>query len=419
MRFLLKITFVFYLTVLCSTVTWAQTASSSIILGGAQSETPWLPDLHNPGQRVALPVERRIDVLILGDGYTSRARFASDVRQWYKDFSEITPWRQTMGLFRVRGYWTPSESYATPEKHSYYKLPASRAEVGNVYALETRSKIWEIVEAAQVNPTLNRDNYLSHTIVVMLIRTTKNYKPNGKCRVIIAPDGKRRVRVGFGNYTHHEFGHALARLTDEYIGSSSLISRKKQPKRISLFSVSNIAHSRDPDVLQWAHLLPGSPLNPDKASVIGLLWIGGEVEFNAWHSEPYCLMNGGHDNWNRAKTARTGWWRTTERFCFWCEEIAVARLWHRASLLGDENDGYVLWKRWETEWRPAYHRAFNVPERLVKRNALYAKNHLAGTKLYEFPKKSSQPDTEEKSKPDTEETSDPLEDTPAPGVEEP
>lgn len=417
MRIGLKITFFLFLVCCIRGVCWGQQPPRSpIIPAGPANESPWLPDLRDPGQQVRIPVERRIDVLILGDGYTSRSRFEVDVRRWYVDFAKITPWKQTTGIFRVRGYWTPSEAYATPAKRSYYKLPASRAEVGDVYAKDTRQKIWEAVERSEANPALTRDNYLSHTVVVMLIRTSNNYKPSGKCRVIVAPDGKRRVRVAFGNYTHHEFGHAIARLDDEYIGGPNKSTGRKQPKQVSLFSVSNIAHSRDPDRLQWAHLAPGTPLNPDKNSVIGLFWIGGEVEFNAWHSEPFCLMNGGSSNWNRSKTARTGWWRTEERFCFWCEEVIVARLWQRAGLLGMENDGYLLWKRWETDWRPAYQNFFDISARIIKRNASYAKSRLTDTKLYELPKKATPAGAKEADDPDTEDVPDPLEDTPAPNA---
>lgn len=203
-----------------------QISRPPIISAGPSTDTPWLPDLQKFGERVAIPVSHRIDILILGDGYTSRSRFEKDVRNWYADFSAITPWRQTTGLFRVRGYWTPSEAHATAAKQSYYRLPASRASVGDVYDAETRRKIWEAIDTVQANLALNADNHLTHTVLVMLIRTTNNFKPSGKCRLIVAPDGKRRVRVAFGNFTHHEFGHAMARLDDEYIGADKSTRKK-------------------------------------------------------------------------------------------------------------------------------------------------------------------------------------------------
>jgi hypothetical protein len=191
--------------------------------------------------------------------------------------------------------------------------------------------------------------------------------------------------VAFAAYTHHEFGHAYGRLRDEYIQTAESRTKRTQPERISLFSASNVAYTTDLSLLPWAHLAPGTALNPDKSSVIGVCWIGGISELGAWHSEGLCLMNGRHENWDLGKTRRRAGLRDKNRYCFWCEEILVARTYAKAGLLGDSDDGEALWERW-VALRPLYHKAFDVANRIRAQNAVNLKARLHEAKIYVRPK---------------------------------
>lgn len=360
--------------------------ADTVFLGRENWETPWVPDLTVGGDaRKPIGADKALDVVILGDGYLAgeRRKFEADVRDWYHDFTDVTPWKQFRGAFRVRAQWTPSIGRATPAKRSYYALPSTRADVGEMQGRTTRERVFDSLRQSGIRANDPTD-FLRHTTVVMLVRTTDYYKPSGHSRVLSDPLEKLRVHVAFGNYSHHEFAHALVGIQDEYIGSPGKTSRGARPPRVTLFGNSNISYTRDPARLPWRHLLPGSPANPDPTSVIGLLWVGGEWEYRAWHSEPFCLMNGASSNWNLTKTARGADLRTQSRFCFWCEELCVATIWARTGQLGN-GTGPELWKRWEEQGRPLYANAFRVPERISARNAEYTRRNITNAKIYERP----------------------------------
>lgn len=359
-----------------------------LFLGRQNWEQPWVPDLEHEGARLPLGEDKRLDVVILGDGYLSRERrkFEADARDWYADFTALTPWKQYRGVFRVRALWTPSAARATPEKRSYYQMASTRADTGYMFARTTRERIFDSLYRAGIRASDPAEFY-RRTTVVLLIRTTDYYKPSGHSRVLADPAEKLRVHVAFGNYSHHEFGHARVGLQDEYIGRPGVASRAARPGRVTLFGNSNLSYTRDPGRIPWRHLLPGSEVNPDKDSLIGLLWIGGNYEHRAWHSEPYCLMNGASSNWNLSRTARGADLRTRGRFCFWCEELATATLWALTGQLGDDmRSGAELWRRWGEKGRPLYWKAFQVAERIQKRNADYEARHLETAKIYERPR---------------------------------
>jgi hypothetical protein len=226
---------------------------------------------------------------------------------------------------------------------------------------------------------------LTHTVVVMFI---KEYN-DGRCVWITSPDRSQVVPVAFGEYTHHEFGHACGGLGDEYIfEADSAASGPGAPSPLSIFRVSNLTRQREAAAIPWAHLMPGSALNPDPASVIGVLWVGGFQEHGVWHSEARCIMNGARNNWDLKKTSRGADLSDPRRFCFWCEEILVARLLQRTGQLGDSTDGAALWKQWE-QLRPLYHKAFNVRSRLERQNAVNAALKLPEALIYERPVRSN------------------------------
>ncbi len=364
----------------------AAPAPSDVIEVGRETwERPWMPDLRQPGRQVPIPEGKRIDVAILGDGYLAdeRAQFEKDVRAWYDRFLQYTPWSQLRGAFRVRGLWTPGEGRATPEKKSFYRLPATPADVGEVEGAETRAAVFAALDRLGVNPA-RQGRDLTHATVVLLVLDERRRNPSGKCRTLASSDSQARVRVAFAAYTHHEFGHAYGGLRDEYILKAGSRSGRRPPGRPSIFSVSNIAYATERRLLPWAHLAPGGALNPDPASVIGVCWLGGVEEEGAWHSEGRCLMNGRHENWDFGKTGRGENLRDNDRYCFWCEEILVARTFAKTGLLGNSDDGEALWTRWE-ETRPLYHKAFDAAARIREQNAADAKAKRGEARIYVRP----------------------------------
>jgi hypothetical protein len=357
-----------------------------VVAGREHWEKPWMPDLRNAAGKVEIPAGKRLDVLILGDGYVAEERrsFEADVERWYEGFLRLAPWSQFRGAFRVRGLWTASEGRATPDRKSHYRLPATAFGVGDSSSEETRRAVFEAIDRAGCNRATARGR-LSHTTVVMLVKNELGRNPSGMSRVLPSPDGKTSAGVAFAAYTHHEFGHAYGSLRDEYILGLGNRAAQKPPERRSIFTVLNVSYTREARLLPWAHLSPGGAANPDRESVIGVLWLGGVAEEGAWHSEARCLMNGTHENWDLQKTRRGVNLRDLTRFCFWCEEILVAKTLHRTGLLGESEDGEALWKKWAEEVRPLYHKAFDVPGRIRMQNLENSKARLHEAKIYERP----------------------------------
>jgi hypothetical protein len=327
-------------------------------------QKPWVSDLK--GGRAEIPAEKQVEVVILGDGYldSERADFEKAAKAWHDKLLTITPWKEFGAAFRVRAVWTASAARATTDRKSHYRIPVGPDGVGDVSSKETREAILAATAKAGAK----------QPFVAMLRRDDRKRNPSGKTRRL------GDVPVAFGAYTMHEFGHAYGGLADEYIEGEGRKTERKAPDKISMFSVSNLSYSKSK--VPWAHLAPGSAANPDRSSVIGLCWIGGGAEEGVWHSEPKCLMNGTHDNWNFEKTRRGVNLRDQERFCFWCEEIVVAKTLWRTGRLGDSKDGVELWKRWE-EARPQYQKSFDVPGRIRARNGENATAKLGDAKIYE------------------------------------
>lgn len=346
---------------------------------------PWVPNLRKPGRRIAIRPEKRIDVVILPDGYLAaeRTEFGLAVEKWYARFLTFPAWGEFRGAFRVRGLWTPSEARATAEQKSHFAVGVAERKVTGARSKETASAVFDALGEIDVNRSVSGKRF-SHLVVVMLIKDERGRSPGGLARSVASPDGGAVVPVGFGADSHHEFGHAYGGLRDEYILTADTQAKGKTPDRLSLFTVSNLSYTNELKSLPWSHLAPGGAVNSDRASVVGVLWPGGGAERGVWHSEARCFMNGSHENWDLAKTRRGAGLREA-RFCFWCEEILVARTLHRTGQLGDSTDGEVLWKKWE-ELRPFYQKAFNVAARIAEQNRKNAQAGVPGSPLVQRPR---------------------------------
>jgi hypothetical protein len=355
-----------------------------IIVGRENWEKPWIPDLKKPETKIPIPEAKRIDVLILPDGYlaTERDAFEKDVKDWYERFLTYTPWKQFRGAFRVRGYWRPSDARSNADRKSRFAIPVGSSGVGDVNTKEVRTALFG--ELGKLDFNTAGDKRYSHAVAVILMKDDRGRNPSGLTRSLSSPDDKHAIPVCFAAYTHHEFGHGYGGLRDEYINKPGEKSSKKQAATINLWTVENIATTKELKSLPWAHLAPGTALNPDKQSVVGICWIGGGAEEGAWHCEGRCLMNGTHENWDFQKTKRGAGLRDHDRFCFWCEELVVARTLARTGQLGDATDGEALWKKWE-ELRPLYHKSFDVAGRIKAQNEANVKAKLTDAKIFERP----------------------------------
>jgi hypothetical protein len=352
--------------------------------GSGNWEHPWAPDLRNPGKQIQLTSSQRIDVVILGDGYltSERSLFEEDVQNWYARFLTFPVWREFRGAFRVRGLWIPSEERASTNRKSHFAVGVKDRMVSDPKSKETESAIFEALERMDVNWDASNKRY-THLVAMVLLKDEAGRNPSGITVSLFSPE-KTLLRVGEGADSLHEFGHAFGGLRDEYIKTADEQANGKTPDRLSLLTVSNLCYSEKLRLLPWSHLVPGSAVNPDSTSVIGVLWQGGVAEKGVWHSEARCFMNGSHENWDLGKTRRGASLRDAGRFCFWCEEILVAKTLQRTGQLGDTQDGEALWKNWE-RLRPAYQQAFDVPARIAAENHKNAEAKFSSSPLFERP----------------------------------
>ena len=196
----------------------------------------WVPDFAGGGElRVA---ERdRIDVLLLGDGFTSEPEFRAKVDQWIEAFIQVEVYQQLRGAFRIRALYTKSAQPATKDRLSYYGIPMNANGVvrdpkwwNEPDGAAFRRLLWDAITAfGDVNLRRYPDRVdtggvihntlaglYSHLVVMVLVKSPGSTTGMTR-RVEFEPNEARGVNVGFGENSLHEFGHAFAYLEDEYI----------------------------------------------------------------------------------------------------------------------------------------------------------------------------------------------------------
>jgi hypothetical protein len=398
-------------------------------LGAGNWDTRRIPDIRNPGATVVVPERRLLDVIILGDGFTTAAGFRAALEDWLDDFYALGVYALFAGALRVRALYTPSREPASSRRDSFYRCKVQTDGkglerddwwlAGDADGIAFRSALWAGVDTfADANPrrypldlTVGtnqaitddrlRDLYRNLT-VALLVATDETGHPSGFTADVSrpAPDSTRHVRVAFGANEIHEFSHAFGLLSDEYInGRGSANSGRVNPSRKSVFSLSNLSYSDREDEVEWMHLSPGgrelrSAGGDAPSPLLGWLWRGGSVELGVWHSEYRCLMNGSHDNYAfthdaaEDPTANADGTYTDEsgaslrdgdRFCLWCQELTTIRILERADQLleaGDPDDVAQQGERWYTRWveelRDGYWELFDVPAQIADAEARYA-----------------------------------------------
>ena len=389
-----------------------------------------IPDIHRPGATIEVPERRMLDVILLGDGYTTAASFRAALEDWLDAFYALRVYEVFAGCLRVRALYTPSSEPASSRRDSFYrcKLAGDGRSLekddwwtaGDADGIAFRSALWAGVDTfADANPrrypldldvgatnqaiTNDRLRDLYRNLVVgMLVSSSATGHPSGFTSDVSrpAPDAGRHVRVAFGANEIHEFSHGFGLLSDEYInGRETANSGRVNPPRKSVFSLSNLSYSDRVDELPWLHLSPGgreprSAGGQAPSPLVGWAWVGGSVHRGVWHSEYRCLMNGSHDNFaftqdaaddptanaDGTYTDETGaGLRDGDRFCLWCQELVTLRILERTDQLleaGDPDDVSAQGELWYTRWverlRTNYWTLFDVPGQIADAEARYA-----------------------------------------------
>jgi hypothetical protein len=200
--------------------------------------------------RVSGPSPQKVDLLILGDGYTQKdmQKFEADARRLSSHLFEVSPFKERAKDFNV---W----AMAVPTQESGITRPSTG--VHHASALGTRYDIF-----GSERYVLTLDNRALRDIAqhapyefIEILVNNETYGGGG----IFGQFSTAAAGNDWANYLFvHEFGHHFAGLADEYY--TSPVAYQSSGARMEPWE-PNVTALRDPAKLKWKqHVHAGTPL---------------------------------------------------------------------------------------------------------------------------------------------------------------
>lgn len=196
------------------------------------------------------PPERKIDLLIMGDGYTAAemGTFHADVKRLVEVLFSVSPFRERRGDFNVRALDTPStDSGVDRPSDGVYRRTALNASY-DIFGSER-------YVLAPDNLTVREAAAQAPYEFVEILVNGEKYGGGGIYNLFATSS----TRSGSTPYVFvHEFGHHFAALADEYYTSD--VAYETAPPTVEPWE-PNITALLDPAALKWKDLVePGTPV---------------------------------------------------------------------------------------------------------------------------------------------------------------
>lgn len=329
---------------------------------------------------VDLPMERRIHLVVLAEGYLAGelTTFENDVDDWHAEVFALDPYSHLAEAFVV---------WYLPRASAEHVAPGSPQPADTAFAVPitsdgrgiatvpsdgpTAARVWAVLDGFAWAPTAfyplggRTSRIAKGSVVHILVYDTARGRSGLSGRAMRFAHPADPTRIVSGAVAHaraHELSHALGRLIDEYLDVA--ITGLGVPNELTDTSsgVNNVVATNDCDTLPWRHLLAGGEINPSVTELVGAF---GTSDIG-YHSEFKCQMNGSHDNgmfYGGDDNLRV------DRFCNFCRELLAFRVLEHTRTLADNA---TSWSTWTTEYRaPFYERyGFSVPAPVPQQNSL-------------------------------------------------
>lgn len=205
----------------------------------------------SPGKLIKLqvsgPPAKKVDVLILGDGYTQRERgkFERDARRLLKELFRHSPFKERKADFNVYGLVPPSEESGISRPSTGVHR---RSRIGATYDAFGSERYILTFENRALRDVASFAPYE----FLVIFTNTRTYGGGG----IFNLYSTLSVDNSFAPYLFvHEFGHHFAGLADEYFTSET--AYEPAADRVEPWE-ENVTALLDPKALKWSTLVDAS-----------------------------------------------------------------------------------------------------------------------------------------------------------------